>query len=370
MTSLEYKYHGQDWRFSKGFKEMKRATSLQFGMLVVLAIIGYVGCNSAGNSTTGADGKSGAKAPIALVNVSYDPTRELWRDINKEFIPAYEKETGQPVTIEQVHGGSASQARLIIDGMKADVATLSIWTDTDSLRKEGLLKEGWENALPNKSLPYTSTVVFVVRKGNPKGIHDWTDLVKSGVEIITPNPKTSGNGRLSLLGAWGSVVLNGGSEADATQFLQKLYGNVKILDTGARGATLTFATKGQGDVHLAMESEAYREIEDAKGELEMVTPAQSILHEPQVAVVDSVVDQRGTRAAAEAYLKFVYTPVAQEIIAKHHYRPTDPSIAAKTADQFAKIKLFPITDIVPDWEAAQAKFFADGAIFDNIYLKK
>jgi len=356
---------------------MKRATLVQFGLFGILAITGLasmaiIGCDSAGDAAKNGSANGASKGPITLVNVSYDPTRELWRDINAEFTPHYEKENGQKVTIEQSHGGSASQARLIIDGLKADVATLSIWTDTDSLRKEGLLKEGWENALPNKSLPYTSTVVFVVRKGNPKGIHDWADLVKDGVEIITPNPKTSGNGRLSLLAAWGSVVLNGGSEADATEFLKKLYGNVKILDTGARGATLTFATKGQGDVHLAMESEAYREIEDAKGELEMITPAQSILHEPQVAVVDQVVDQRGTRAAAEAYLKFVYTPAAQEIIAKHHYRPTDPSVAAKTADQFAKIKLFRVSDLdrVPDWEAAQAKFFADGAIFDSIYLKK
>jgi sulfate transport system substrate-binding protein len=305
-----------------------------------------------------------------LLNVSYDPTRELWKELNQAFIPIYEKDSGRSLTIDQSHGGSASQSRAIIDGMKADVATLSIWTDTDALRKNGLLKDGWEDAFPNRSLPYTSTVVFVVRKGNPKGIKDWSDLAKSGISIITPNPQTSGNGRLSFLAAWGSVVLNGGNEDQAVEFLTKLYRNTPNLDTGARGATMTFAQKGIGDVHLAMESEAYLEVAESKGNLEIVNPSLSILHEPHIAVVDSVVDQNGTRAAAEAYLKFLYTPEGQEIIAKHYYRPTDPTVAAKVASKFPEIKLFKISEIVANWDEAQSRFFASGAIFERIYSKK
>lgn len=344
---------------------LNRREMFVLSALSVLSVLSAAGCDSA---TQGGVAKSGE--PIKLLNVSYDPTRELWKELNDAFIPVFEKESGQKIEIDQSHGGSASQSRAIIDGMKADVATLSIWTDTDALRKQGLLKDKWEDALPNRSLPYTSTVVFVVRKGNPKGIKDWSDLVKDGVSIITPNPKTSGNGRLSLLAAWGSVTLSGGSESQAVEFLSKLYRNVPNLDTGARGATMTFAKKGIGDVHLAMESEAYMEVAEAKGGLEMVYPSQSILHEPHVAVVDSVVDQKGTRAAAEAYLKFLYTKQGQEIIAKHYYRPTDTDIAAKVADKFPEIKRFPITDIVSGWEEAQSKFFADDAIFDSIYSKK
>ena len=329
------------------------------------------GCTPAGK-TGGSAGTSETSSggPVKLLNVSYDPTRELWKDLNQAFIPQFEKETGQSLTINQSHGGSGSQARAIIDGLEADVATLSIWTDTDALRKQGLLKEKWEETFDNRSLPYTSTVVFVVRKGNPKGIKEWSDLVKSGVSVITPNPKTSGNGRLSFLGAWGSVVLHGGSEAEAIEFIKKLYGNAPNLDTGARQATTTFAQKGIGDVHLTMESEAYLEVNEAKGDLEIVYPAESILHEPHVAIVDANVDRKGTRAAAEAYLKFLYTKEGQEIIAKHYYRPTDPEIAAKVAGQFQPIKLFPITRIVANWDEAQSKFFADGAIFDSIYSKK
>ena len=316
------------------------------------------------------NGGSGVYTPMTLLNVSYDPTRELWKDLNNAFIPQFEKETGQKLMIDQSHGGSSSQARVIIDGLEADVATLSIWTDTDALRKQGLLKEKWEETFENRSLPYTSTVVFVVRKGNPKGIKDWSDVVKSGVSVITPNPKTSGNGRLSFLGAWGNVVLNGGSEADAVGFIKKLYGNAPNLDAGARGATMTFAQKGIGDVHLTMESEAYLEVKEAKGELEIVYPKLSILHEPHVAVVDKNVDKRGTRAAAEAYLKFLYTKEGQEIIAKHHFRPTNAEVAEKVAGQFQPIKLFLITEIVPSWDEAQAKFFADGGVFDQVYDTK
>ena len=342
-----------------------------FAFGVIVSTIG--GCVE--KPTAPGTGGSGApntqsKPPVKLLNVSYDPTRELWKELNQAFIPVFEKETGQSLTIDQSHGGSGSQARAIIDGLEADVATLSIWTDTDALRKQGLLKDKWEETFENRSLPYTSTVVFVVRKRNPKGIKEWSDVVKSGVSVITPNPKTSGNGRLSFLGAWGSVVLNGGSEADAVEFIKKLYKNAPTLDTGARGATMTFAQKGIGDVHLTMESEAYLEVNEAKGALEIVYPSQSILHEPHVAVVDKVVDKRGTRAAAEAYLKFLYTKEGQEIIAKHYFRPTDAEVAAKVAGQFQEIKLFPITRIVTDWDEAQAKFFADGGIFDQIYEKK
>lgn len=343
---------------------------LIWGVLITMNLA-VIGCQSQPDPDgTSASAGSATSERVNLLNVSYDPTRELWKDINQAFISHYQKESGKTVAIEQSHGGSGSQSRAIVDGMQADVATLSIWTDTDALRKNGLLKEKWEETLPNRSLPYTSTVVFVVRKGNPKGIKEWSDLVKDGVSIITPNPKTSGNGRLSLLAAWGSVVLNGGTEAQAIELLTKLYRNVPNLDTGARGATMTFAQKGIGNVHLTMESEAYLEVAESKGKLEIVYPKLSILHEPHVAVVDKVVDQKGTRAAAEAYLKFLYTTAGQEIIAKHYYRPTNPDVVAKVASQFPEIKLFPITDIVGSWEEAQAKFFADGAIFDNIYAKK
>ena len=333
--------------------------------LLIVAVIMIEGCSPSAAKSGVATGGA-----VNLLNASYDPTRELWKELNVAFIPEFEKRFGQSLTIDQSHGGSASQARTIIEGLEADVATLSIWTDTDALRKQGLLKANWEDSFHNRSLPYTSTVVFVVRKGNPKAIHEWSDLVKDGVSVITPNPQTSGNGRLSLLAAWGSVVLNGGTEAQAREFLAKMYRNVPNLDTGARGATMTFAKKGIGDVHLTMESEAYLEVNEAKGELEIVYPALSILHEPHIAVVDAVVDRKGTRAAAEAYLKFLYTKEGQEIIAKHYYRPTDPEVAKKVADQFPPIKLFPITDLVSNWDEAQSKFFADGAIFDSIYSKK
>ena len=327
------------------------------------------GCVPANSSSPAASGSS-ADAPVHLLNASYDPTRELWKDINKAFKTKFEKESGRALTIDQSHGGSASQARAIIDGLEADVATLSIWTDTDALRKHGLLKEHWEDAFDNRSLPYTSTVIFVVRKGNPKRIGDWSDLVKPGVSVITPNPKTSGNGKLSLLGAWASVVLNGGTDAQAIEFLKKLYGNTPNLDTGARGATMTFAQKGLGDVHITMESEAFMEVNDSKGELELVYPSRSILHEPHVAIVDAIVDRKGTRSSAEAYLKFLFTEEGQEIIARHFYRPRNPAVAAKVASQFQPVTLFSINEIVTDWDEAQNKFFADGAIFDRIYSKK
>lgn len=304
---------------------------------------------------------------VELLNVSYDPTRELWREINEKFIPEYEKTAGISLSIKQSHGASGSQARAIIDGLDADVATLALWSDTDQLRKKGVIRADWVDQFPNKSLPYSSTIVFVVRKGNPKNIHDWRDLVKESVVVITPNPKTSGNGKLSLLSAWGSVIVGGGKEDDARKFLSELYQHTPVLDTGARGATTTFAQKGIGDVHLTWENEAHLEVREAQGELELVYPTVSIRAEPHVAVVDDNVDRKGTRAAAEAYLNFLYTPEAQEIIAKNFYRPSNDEILAKHADVFPQIKLFPITDIVANWDEAQTKFFAEGGIFDAIY---
>lgn len=324
---------------------------------------------SAAAPEAGAPAASTAPINAELLNVSYDPTRELWKELNAAFTTSFEK-AGNKVTIKQSHGASGSQARAVIDGLEADVVSLALWTDTDQIRKKELIKAGWEDKFPNRSLPYTSTIVFVVRKGNPKGIKDWSDLVKPGVEIITPSPKTSGNGKLAFLGAWGSVVLNGGDEAKAKEFVTQLYKQVPVLDTGARGATTTFAQKGLGDVHLTWENEAHLEIEEAKGELELVFPSQSILAEPHVAIVDANVDRKGTRAAAEAYLNFAYSPEGQEIIAKHFYRPSNAEVLAKHADQFPTIKLFKITDIATGWDEAQTKFFAEGALFDSIYQAK
>jgi sulfate transport system substrate-binding protein len=302
-----------------------------------------------------------------LLNVSYDPTRELWRDLNARFIPEYEKETGTRLEIKQSHGGSATQARAVADGLEADVVTLALWSDTDLLRKKGLLAERWEERLPNRSLPYFSTIVFVVRKGNPRQIHTWADLLQDGVRIITPNPKTSGNGKLSFLAAWGAALRRGGSEKDALDYVTRLYRQVPVLDSGARGATTTFAQKKIGDVHLTWENEAYLEVAESGGDLELVYPPLSIRAEPYVAVVDATVDRKGTRAAAEKYLGFLYTEEAQEILARHHYRPTDPDVLKKHAGELRAIDLFPVTAVAAGWGEAQDRFFADGAIFDGIY---
>lgn len=321
------------------------------------------GCAPAGSSG------GGAKS-VELLNVSYDPTRELWRDLNAAFTADYKSQKQIDVKINQSHGGSASQARSIIDGLEADVATLSLWPDTDALRKQNLLKEGWEKRLENNSLPYTSTVVFLVRKGNPKGVKDWAHLAKPGVSVITPNPKTSGNGRLSFLAAWGSITLNGGTEEAAREFIGKVYQNVAVLDTGARGATTTFSMKGIGDVFLTMESEAQMTLKESPGQFEIIYPSQSILHEPHLAVVDTVVDKKGTRTVAEDYLKFLYTPAGQEIIAKHFFRPIDKDVLEKHREVFPEVKLFTITDLVANWDEAQAKFFAENGVFDAIYQPK
>jgi sulfate/thiosulfate transport system substrate-binding protein len=309
-------------------------------------------------------------AELNLLNVSYDPTRELWRDINDNFISQYEKQTGNKLSINQSHGGSSTQARAVIDGLEADVVTLASIIDTNAIGKSGLINDGWVDRLPHRSLPYYSTIVFVVRKGNPKGIKDWPDLVKPGVETITPNPKTSGNGYLSFFSAWGSVVLRGGSRQDAIDYVTKLYKQVPVLDSGARGATTTFVQKGIGDVHLAWENEAHLEVREAKGNLDLVYPPISIRAEPHVAVVDDNVDRKKTREAAEAYLKYTYTDEAQEIIAKHFYRPSNEAILKKHVATFPNIRLFSITEIAKDFPDAYKQFISEGGVFDSIYKPK
>ena len=336
-------------------------SSLRIAITIALAI-GLGGFS--GTATAGATDK-----PIELLNVSYDPTRELLRDIGTAFTPWYAKQKGVTVTVKQSHGGSGAQARAVIDGLEADVVTLAMWPDTDAIRKVGLIADGWDARFPNHSVPWTSTIVFVVRKGNPKGIKDWPDIVKPGVEIVTPSPKTSGNGKFSFLAAWGSVTQRGGSEQDALAFVTTLYHQTPVLDSGARGATTTFAQKQIGDVHLTWENEAHLEVDESHGALEIVYPPISVLAEPPVAIVDANVKRHGTREAAEAYLNFLYTPQGQEIIATHFYRPVDPTILKQHAAIFPDITRFPITVIAPDWNAVYDKFFVDGKTFDSIYTQ-
>jgi sulfate/thiosulfate-binding protein len=332
--------------------------------------VGFAVCLAAGTggiSGCGGGSTAGEQASVQLLNVSYDPTRELWRDLNTRFIKRLRAESGTEVSIKQSHAGSSSQARAVIDGLEADVVTLALWSDVDAIRKRGLIKEGWQERLPNHSLAYFSTIVFVVRQGNPKGIKDWPDIVKPDVVVITPNPKTSGNGKLSFLAAWGSVIQAKGSEQAAREFVTRLYKQAPVLETGARGATTTFAQRGLGDVHLTWENEAHLEVEESGDALEIVYPPHSIRAEPYIAVVDANADRKGTRTISEKYLKFLYTDEGQETIARHFYRPTDEAVLAKHADLFPKIDLFSITTIAASWDAAQEKFFADGGVFDAIY---
>ncbi|WP_211324351.1 sulfate ABC transporter substrate-binding protein [Undibacterium pigrum] len=308
-------------------------------------------------------------ADVNLLNVSYDPTRELYQDVNQAFAKQWKAKTGDNVTIKQSHGGSGKQARAIIDGLDADVATLALAYDTDALAEKGLVDKAWQKRLPHNASPYSSTIVFLVRKGNPKGIKDWGDIVKPGVAVITPNPKTSGGARWNHLAAWGyALKLPGGSEATAKEFLSKLYKNVPVLDSGARGATTTFVERGIGDVLLAWENEALLAIKElGPDKVEIVAPSTSILAEPSVAVVDKVADRKGTRKVAEAYLNFLYTDEGQDIIAKHYYRPTTEKASKKYAAQFPKVKLFTIDEAFGGWTKAQKEHFADGGIFDQIY---
>lgn len=332
---------------------------------VLLALFaGYVLVATAWIVNAGRVGESSSKE---LLNVSYDPTRELWRDLNQKFVARYQTERGKRLTIRQSHGGSGSQARAVIDGLDADVVTLGLWSDVDAIRRRGLIADNWESRLPGRSLPYFSTVVFVVRKGNPRHIHDWPDLLQPNVAIITPNPKISGNGKLSFLAAWGAVRERGGSDVDAQAFVTQMYRQVPVLDSGARGATTTFAQKKIGDVHLTWENEAHLEVAEAHGELEVVYPPLSIRAEPPVAWVDANVRRKGTLAAAEAYLRYLYTDEAQEIIARHYYRPGKMEILERHRDSLPEIKLFPVTSVAKSWDDAQERFFAEGAVFDTIF---
>jgi len=306
-------------------------------------------------------------APVQLLNVSYDPTRELYVAINAAFARSWKAQTGQDVTIRQSHGGSGKQARSVIDGLPADVVTLALAYDIDEISSRGkLLPANWQSRLPNASTPYYSTIVFLVRKGNPKNIRDWDDLVKPGVKVITPNPKTSGGARWNYLAAWGYAQRKTGSVAGARDYLVKLFRNVPVLDSGARGSTTTFVQRGQGDVLLAWENEAFLAVNQlGKGKFDIVVPSVSILAEPPVAIVDANVDKKGTRKAAEAYLRFLYTPAAQQIIAKNYYRPRNPQVAAQYKGQFPNVALFTIKNF-GGWAKAQAVHFNDGGLFDQI----
>jgi sulfate/thiosulfate transport system substrate-binding protein len=307
-------------------------------------------------------------ADYSLLNVSYDPTRELYADFNKAFAAAYSKETGKSVEIKQSHGGSGSQARAVIDGLQADTVTLALAYDIDAIAAKGLVAPDWQKRLPLNASPYTSTIVFLVRKGNPKGIKDWDDLIKSGIDVITPNPKTSGGARWNYLAAWGYALKKYGSADKAKQFVSDLYKNVPVLDTGARGSTVTFVERGVGDVLLAWENEAFlAQREFGKDKFEIVSPPLSILAEPPVVVVDAVADRKGTRAVAEAYVKYWYTKEGQEIAARNSYRPRDPEIAREYEKSFAKVELFTIDDVFGGWAKAQKEHFAEGGIFDQIY---
>jgi sulfate/thiosulfate transport system substrate-binding protein len=312
-----------------------------------------------------------AEAQTQLLNVSYDPTRELYAELNKAFAEKWKADGGQTISIKQSHGGSGKQARSVIDGLQADVVTLALAYDIDAIAGKGLIKPDWVKRLPNNAAPYTSTIVFLVRKGNPKGIKDWGDLLKAEVKIVTPNPKTSGGARWNYLAAWGYALKNNGGNADkAKEFVKSLFQQVPVLDAGARGATVTFVERGVGDVLLAWENEALLSLKEfGADKFEIVAPSVSILAEPPVSLVDNVVDRKGTRKVAEAYLNYLYTPAAQETIAKYYYRPRLPEVAAKYDAQFPKLNLFTIDELFGGWQKAQADHFSDGGVFDQIYTQ-
>jgi sulfate/thiosulfate-binding protein len=313
---------------------------------------------------------AGSAHAVKLLNVSYDPTRELYQEINTAFAKYWKGKTGQDLTVQQSHGGSGKQARSVIDGLEADVVTLALAYDVDAVAKSGLIAPNWQTRLPNNSAPYTSTIVFLVRKGNPKKIHDWQDLTRPGIAVITPNPKTSGGARWNYLAAWGYALRKFGNDPNkAKDFVSRIYKNVPILDTGARGSTVSFVERGIGDVLIAWENEALLAVQDLgeKGEFQIVAPSVSILAEPPVAVVDKVASKHKTVQVATEYLKFLYTPEGQEIAAKHYYRPRNQNVVAKYAGQFPNVQLFTIDQVFGGWTKAQKTHFDDGGIFDQIY---
>ncbi len=333
-------------------------------MCILLLISALTGCGST---------KNVQNSTITLLNVSYDPTRELYQEYNEAFVKHWKAKTGQTVTVQQSHGGSGSQARTVIDGNEADVVTLALAYDINSINKnKELINKEWQKRLADNSTPYTSTIVFLVRKGNPKNIKDWDDLVKPGIQVITPNPKTSGGARWNYLAAWGYALKKNNNDSEkAKNFVRQLYENVPVLDSGARGATTTFVERGLGDVLIAWENEAFLSINElGKDKFEIVIPSMSILAEPPVSVVDSVVDKKGTRKVAEAYLQYLYSDEGQEIAAKNYYRPRNQNIEKKYASQFAKINLFTIDEVFGGWSKAQQEHFSDGGVFDQIYIKK
>jgi len=337
---------------------------LRHSLLYALAVVGGL--------LTGLTASAPAAEPpreVTLLNVSYDPTRELYEAFNARFAADWKARTGQQVTVKQSHGGSGKQARSVVDGLEADVVTLALAYDVDAVFKAGLIKPGWQKRLPDNASPYTSTIVFLVRKGNPKGIRDWDDLVKPGVQVITPNPKTSGGARWNYLAAWAHAARKfKGDEGKVRAFVKALYANVPVLDSGARGSTTTFVERGIGDVLLSWENEAFLAVEQlGKGQFEIVVPKLSILAEPPVAVVDTVADRHGTRAVAEAYLKYLYSEEGQEIAARNHYRPRNPAVAARHAASFTKVELVTIDDVFGGWTRAQPTHFGDGGVFDQLY---
>lgn len=340
---------------------MKRLKAISLILAATLLIGGLVGCSD-----------SGEKEKVELLNVSYDPTRELYTDYNESFIKYWKEKTGQEVTISQSHGGSGKQGRAVIEGLKGDVVTLALAYDIDEISNSGLIDKGWQSRFKENSSPYTSTIVLLVRKGNPKNIKDWDDLTKEGISVITPNPKTSGGARWNYLAAW-AYGLNkfNGDEKATKDFVSKLYKNVEVLDSGARGATTTFVERGIGDVLIAWENEAYLSINElGKDKFDVVYPSLSILAEPPVAVVDKVVDEKGTREVAEGYLEYLYSKEGQEIAAKNYYRPRDKEVAEKYKELFPTIKLITVDEVFGGWTKAQERHFKDGGIFDEIYIPK
>ncbi|APM39213.1 sulfate ABC transporter substrate-binding protein [Clostridium kluyveri] len=344
--------------------------SILISLIGIFILASFTGCGS--QSATDTEGSSKSEKSVELLNVSYDPTRELYQEYNKAFAKYWKEKTGQDVTIKQSHGGSGKQGRSIIEGQEADVATLALAYDIDAIQEAGLINEGWQKKFEDNSSPYTSTIVFLVRKGNPKQIKDWDDLVNEGISIVTPNPKTSGGARWNYLAAWGYALKKNNNDQDkAKEFVKKLYENVAVLDSGARGATTTFVERGVGDVLIAWENEAFLSVKElGKDKFDIVVPSMSILAEPPVAVVDKVVDKKGTRKVAEEYLKYLYSKEGQEIAAKNYYRPRDEEIAKKYENQFPKINLFTIDDLFGGWTKAQKTHFEDGGTFDQIYQPK